>query len=47
MPSIKAEKFAVDQYPRTGWLKKVGLMGFVFFLCKGLVWIAIVGWALL
>jgi hypothetical protein len=24
-----------------GWLKKIGLAGFLFFLVKGLVWIAV------
>tara|TARA_B100001057_G_C22270761_1_gene726851 strand:+ start:372 stop:479 length:108 start_codon:yes stop_codon:yes gene_type:complete len=23
------------------WLKKIGLLGFLFFLIKGLVWIAV------
>ncbi len=27
------------------WLKKVGVYGFLFFLLKGLVWIAIAIWA--
>jgi hypothetical protein len=24
-----------------GWLKKVGFWGFIFFLAKGLVWLAL------
>jgi hypothetical protein len=28
------------------WLKKVGVWGFLFFLIKGLVWLAVGYWAL-
>ncbi|WP_316789178.1 alanyl-tRNA synthetase [Pedobacter frigoris] len=28
------------------WLKKVGVWGFLFFLIKGLIWLAIGYWAL-
>lgn len=28
------------------WLKKVGVWGFLFFLVKGLVWLAVGYWAL-
>ncbi len=24
-----------------GWLKKLGLAGFIFFLAKGLIWLAV------
>lgn len=27
------------------WLKKVGIWGFLFFLIKGLVWLALGYWA--
>ncbi len=26
------------------WLKKIGITGFLFFLAKGLVWIALTYW---
>lgn len=26
------------------WLKKVGIAGFLFFLAKGLVWLALAYW---
>ncbi|MBZ4192518.1 alanyl-tRNA synthetase [Niabella beijingensis] len=29
------------------WFKRVGVWGFLFFLIKGLVWLAIAWWALL
>jgi len=29
----------------TKWIKKVGVWGFLFFLVKGLVWVAIGYWA--
>ena len=28
------------------WLKKVGVWGFLFFLVKGLIWLAVGYWAL-
>ena len=27
------------------WLKRVGVAGFLFFLAKGLVWLAVFFWA--
>jgi hypothetical protein len=27
------------------WLKKVGFIGFLFFLIKGLIWVGIAIWA--
>ncbi len=30
---------------KKGWLKKLGVFGFLFFLLKGLVWIGIAIWA--
>lgn len=27
----------------TSWMKRVGVIGFLFFLAKGLVWLAIAG----
>jgi hypothetical protein len=27
----------------TTWIKRVGMIGFLFFLAKGLVWLAIAG----
>ena len=29
---------------KKSWLKKIGIAGFLFFLIKGLVWLAIAGW---
>lgn len=29
------------QKPRTSWLRRLGWAGFLFFLIKGLVWLAI------
>jgi hypothetical protein len=26
-----------------GWLKKSGVLVFLFFLCKGLIWLALAG----
>ncbi|ATP55907.1 alanyl-tRNA synthetase [Pedobacter ginsengisoli] len=28
------------------WMKKVGVWGFLFFLVKGLIWLAVGYWAL-
>lgn len=28
------------------WLKKVGIWGFLFFLAKGLIWLALAYWAI-
>lgn len=28
------------------WLKKIGIWGFLFFLAKGLVWLALAYWAI-
>lgn len=27
------------------WLKRIGVWGFLFFLAKGLVWLAVAYWA--
>jgi hypothetical protein len=27
------------------WLKRIGFWGFLFFLIKGLVWLALIFWA--
>lgn len=28
----------------TAWLKRIGVAGFLFFLIKGLVWLAVIFW---
>jgi hypothetical protein len=30
---------------RTTWLKRIGMLGFLFFLLKGLVWLGLAGGA--
>jgi hypothetical protein len=30
---------------KTGWIRKLGIAGFLFFLIKGLIWIGIAVWA--
>jgi hypothetical protein len=30
---------------KSGWMKKAGIAGFLFFLIKGLVWVGIGIWA--
>jgi hypothetical protein len=35
-----------DKKPRT-WIEKIGVIGFLFFLAKGLVWLAVAGVATL
>jgi hypothetical protein len=36
-PKIQPNKFKV-------WLKKIGWIGFFFFLIKGLIWLGVVAW---
>lgn len=35
------EPITPEQQRKRGWLKKLGWAGFLFFLVKGLVWIAV------
>lgn len=35
---------ATQQKPYLKWLKKIGFWGFVFFLIKGLAWLALAFW---
>jgi len=30
---------------KTKWIKNIGLIGFLFFLIKGLVWLGLAVWA--
>lgn len=41
-PSPDAE--AASKSPRRGWLKRIGLVGLVFFAIKGLVWLTVPAW---
>jgi hypothetical protein len=31
-----------DQKPKITWLKRLGWAGFLFFLIKGLIWLAVI-----
>jgi hypothetical protein len=35
------EEFSKKQNPAAKWLKRFGVAGFLFFLIKGLIWLAI------
>ncbi|MEY3051763.1 MAG: hypothetical protein RLY31_1548 [Bacteroidota bacterium] len=30
---------------KASWLKRIGILGFLFFLVKGLVWVGVILWA--
>lgn len=30
-----------DKQKLKGWLKRIGILGFLFFLFKGLIWVAV------
>lgn len=32
-----------SQRPRGAWLKRLGLLGFLFFLGKGILWLVVLG----
>ncbi len=38
MEQVHSSKSKSDQ---VGWIKKIGVAGFLFFLIKGLVWLAV------
>jgi hypothetical protein len=33
----------MSRRPWTAWLKRIGVAGFLFFLIKGLLWLAVAG----
>lgn len=38
MPQILDNNTSENKKSFIGWLKKIGILGFLFFLIKGLVW---------
>ena len=41
MPEDKSNVGATQEKSLQNWFKKIGIAGFLFFLIKGLIWIAI------
>lgn len=37
-----AEQITKNKNPARLWLKRLGLAGFLFFLIKGLIWLALI-----
>ncbi len=44
MPFMRNIKLGIMNDKNKLWLKRLGVGGFLFFLIKGLIWIAIFAW---
>jgi len=41
MQTDNSEQPEQKKWYQSAWLKRIGLLGFLFFLIKGLIWLAI------
>jgi hypothetical protein len=41
MQTNKSENHEPKKWYQSEWLKRIGVLGFLFFLIKGLIWLAI------
>jgi len=39
-----ADSFVTPRAPKRRWIKRLGILGILFFLVKGLLWLAIPAW---
>jgi hypothetical protein len=42
---IHMKQFLQKLHKKSNWLKRAGILAFLFFLLKGLVWVGIMIWA--
>lgn len=41
MMQLRLKQYLVERCPLPPWLRRLGLVGFLFFLIKGLLWLLV------